>query len=69
VNTRTQERAYKMLRLGLIGPIPTLAVVIFLAVSESGSHHSVVRGLVATVIYLAVIFPVSIYILRKRSVR
>ena len=64
--TPEQDRGYKSVKLGLIAPIPILAIAILFVASDSGTHHSFVRGVVACLIYLMVIIPTSIYILRKR---
>jgi hypothetical protein len=61
-----QNRTYKAVKIGLFAPIPILAIVLFVAASEAGTHHSILRGLITAVIYLAVIIPTSIYIMRKR---
>ncbi len=64
--TSDQNRAYKAVKIGLVFPIPVMAVIIFFVAAGAGSEHSVIRGFIVSVAYLAVIIPTAIFILYKR---
>ena len=64
--TSDQKRAYKAVKIGLVFPIPVMAVIIFFVAADAGLHRSVIRGLIVAVAYLAVIIPTAIFILYKR---
>ena len=58
--------ANRAVRIGLVFPIPVMAVIIFFVAAGAGSHHSVIRGAIVAVAYLAVVIPAAIFILYKR---
>ena len=64
--TSDQKRAYKAVKIGLVFPIPVMAVIIFFVAADAGLHHSVSRGIIVAVAYLAAIIPTAIFILYKR---
>ena len=64
--TSDQKPAYKAVKIGLVFPIPVMAVTIFFVAADAGLHRSVIRGVIVAVAYLAVIIPTAIFILYKR---